>query len=85
MKIIGNANERGFIVEISREEMEALYVRPFSNPNAQIGDEVDVLSRLRPTLKFEQDALSAAHMVAHLREMAAHLEKGFASLREPNG
>lgn len=81
MKVLGRS-ETGFIVSLSREEMGALYVRSYEYAgDVPPGTEADILPRLRPTLKFEQNAASAPCMVAHLREMADDLEKGLAALR----
>lgn len=81
MKVLGRS-ERGFIAELTREEMNALYVRSFEfKGDVPLGTEADILARLRPTLKFEENAASAPGMVAHLREMADDLERGFAALR----
>lgn len=84
MKIIGRGQEGNFIVELSMQEYEALVVKhPFyDNGREPIGGDVDILRRLTPTVKFEADASSASHMVAHIREMADNLEKGFEELRK---
>ena len=82
MKIIGRA-ATGFIAELSHAEMEALSVPGSYGQFAGLGDEVDVISRLRPTIKFEEDALAGPHMVGQLRKMADELERGLAALRAP--
>ncbi len=84
MKVIGRGayGGRGFIVELSREEMSALHVQSWDmDGEVPVGTEIDVLTRLRPTLKFEESALAGPHMVGRLREMADELEKGLAALR----
>lgn len=81
MKILGHS-ETGFIASLSREEMCALYVQSYEDRGyVPLGTEVDILSRLRPTVRFEENATSGPHMVARLREMADELEKGLAQLR----
>lgn len=81
MKVLGRS-ETGFIVSLSREELDALYVRSYEyRGDIQLGVEVDVISRLRPTIKFEESAAAGSLMASHLREMADELEKGLASLR----
>lgn len=80
MKILGNSPD-GCIVELSREEMAALCVRPFEYEGVPVAGSVDILPRLRPTVNFERDASSGPRMVEHLRSMASELEKGFAELR----
>lgn len=80
MKVIGRS-EIGYIATITREELEALYPQAYYQRGVALGTEVDVIMRLRPTVKFEQDSASGPQMVAHLREMADELEKGFSALR----
>jgi hypothetical protein len=85
MKVIGVGANNGRIVELTNEELVALVVRdPFDDPYAGIpvGAEVNILSRLAPTLKFEQHALSGDRMVEHLRHLADCLESGFSELRK---
>lgn len=86
MRVLGIGPNNGRLVELSHEEIEALIVQePFRrhSDGPTIGSDVDIMSRLRPTIEFEKNVLFVPHAVEGIRAAALALEKAFAAIRKP--
>lgn len=83
MKIIGvDSQRRTFIVELSARELDALRPLPKHREfdGYETGIDIDIMTRLAPTLEFERDKDAGPYMVGRIREAADQLEKAFAEL-----
>ena len=81
MKIIGRGGNGSFLCEMSRDEAQALtapYWGRDYDEDLRVGEDYDVLNRLKQTLEFERDRKTIPHMAAQIRDAAEKLEKAFA-------